>query len=81
MTEKLEKSTHCHPEFISGSVSGVRKCAFTLAEVLITLAIIGIVAALTIPALVQNHNEKAWSTAKDLLEKKGTTKGTYYILK
>ncbi len=29
------------------------KHAFTLAEVLITLAIIGIVASLTIPALIQ----------------------------
>ena len=46
--------------------------AFTLAEVLITLAVIGIVAALTLPGLIQNHNEKAWSTAKDLWEKKLT---------
>ena len=48
------------------------KNAFTLAEVLITLAVIGIVAALTLPGLIQNHNEKAWSTAKDLWEKKLT---------
>ena len=48
------------------------KGAFTLAEVLITLAVIGIVAALTLPGLIQNHNEKAWSTAKDLWEKKLT---------
>ena len=48
------------------------KHAFTLAEVLITLAIIGVVAVLTIPALIQNHNEKVWSTAKDLWEKKLT---------
>ena len=33
--------------------------AFTLAEVLITLGIIGVVAALTIPTLVQNANERA----------------------
>ena len=46
--------------------------AFTLAEVLIILAIIGIVAALTLPGLIQNHNEKTWSTAKDLWEKKLT---------
>ncbi len=49
-----------------------RHAAFTLAEVLITLAVIGIVAALTLPGLIQNHNEKAWSTAKDLWEKKLT---------
>lgn len=44
--------------------------AFTLAEVLITLAVIGVVAALTLPGLIQNHNQKAWMTAKDLTEKK-----------
>ena len=49
-----------------------KKAAFTLAEVLITLAVIGIVAALTLSGLIQNHNEKAWSTAKDLWEKKLT---------
>lgn len=37
---------------------GKNKIAFTLAEVLITLGIIGIVAAMTLPALVQKHNEK-----------------------
>jgi len=47
-----------------------RKVAFTLAEVLITLAVIGVVAALTIPSLVENHNAKAWATAKDLWQKK-----------
>lgn len=31
--------------------------AFTLAEVLITLAIIGVVAALTLPTLIQNHQK------------------------
>ncbi len=41
-----------------------RRPAFTLAEVLITLAIIGVVAAITIPSLVKNYNEKAWSTAQ-----------------
>ena len=33
--------------------------AFTLAEVLITLAIIGVVAAMTIPTLIANYQEKA----------------------
>ena len=44
--------------------------AFTLAEVLITLAIIGVVAAITIPSLVKNYNEKAWSTAQDVFTKR-----------
>ena len=46
------------------------KRAFTLAEVLITLAIIGVVAVLTVPSLVKNYNEKAWGTAKDVFEKR-----------
>ena len=49
---------------------GFGRSAFTLAEVLITLSIIGIVAALTIPSMIENHNKKAWSTAKDLWDKK-----------
>ena len=36
----------------------VKKAAFTLAEVLITLAIIGIVAAMTMPTLIGNYTEK-----------------------
>ena len=47
-----------------------RKNGFTLAEMLITLSVIGIVAALTIPGLVKNHNEKAWATAQDVFTKK-----------
>ena len=35
-----------------------RKVAFTLAEVLITLGIIGVVAALTLPTLIANYKEK-----------------------
>lgn len=38
------------------------KKGFTLAEVLITLAIIGVVAALTIPGLIQNNRTKALET-------------------
>jgi len=36
--------------------------AFTLAEVLITLAIIGIIAAITIPSIVANHKKTALET-------------------
>ena len=35
---------------------------FTLAEVLITLGIIGVVAALTIPSLIENHNKRVVET-------------------
>ena len=47
-----------------------KRCAFTLAEVLITLAVIGIVAVLTLPNLIQNHNQKAWDTAANVFNKR-----------
>ena len=64
----------CHPELGSGSnlvliASGdnftpqpCRKFGFTLAEVLITLGIIGIVAAMTLPAPVNNTKGKELET-------------------
>ena len=39
-----------------------KKAAFTLAEVLITLGIIGVVAAMTLTALVGKYPEKVWIT-------------------
>lgn len=39
-----------------------RKQAFTLAEVLITLGIIGVVSAMTIPSLVQNYQRDTYVT-------------------
>ena len=41
----------------------MRKFAFTLAEVLITLAIIGVVAAMTMPTLIQNHQKRSLEVA------------------
>lgn len=38
------------------------KNAFTMAEILITLGVIGIVAALTIPGLIANHRKKVVTT-------------------
>ena len=46
------------------------KKGFTLAEVLITLGIIGIVAAMTIPTLVANYQERSWGTAATVFERK-----------
>ena len=37
-----------------------KKAAFTLAEVLITLSIIGVVAAITLPTLIQNYQKTVW---------------------
>lgn len=39
----------------------MKKKAFTLAEVLITLGIIGVVASLTMPTLIQNNREKEYA--------------------
>ena len=36
--------------------------AFTLAEVLVTLGIIGVVSAMTVPSLMQNHQRKTYVT-------------------
>ncbi|MBR1425279.1 type II secretion system protein, partial [bacterium] len=44
--------------------------AFTLAEILITLAIIGVVAALTLPTLIAKVNEKVDGNQKKVTEAK-----------
>ncbi|MBO8430083.1 type II secretion system protein [Spirochaetes bacterium] len=46
------------PEGFSAYSAGTRKAAFTLAEVLITLGIIGVVAAMTLPSLVNKYREQ-----------------------
>jgi len=38
-----------------------KKIAFTLAEVLITIGVIGVVAAMTIPTLISNYQKRAWT--------------------
>ena len=40
----------------------MKKTAFTLAEVLITLAIIGVVAAVSIPSVISNSNQQQYRT-------------------
>ena len=47
-------------EFVYSSLK--KKAAFTLAEVLITLGIIGVVAAMTLPTLIQNHQKQVLLT-------------------
>ena len=39
-----------------------RKSAFTLAEVLVTLGIIGVVSAMTVPSLMQNYQRQSYVT-------------------
>lgn len=63
------------------------KKAFTLAEVLITLGIIGVVAAITLPSLIQNYKKqvyvagakKAVSVISNLLEKEMAAEGVSSI--
>jgi len=72
------QNLNCHPELVSGSShcddegspltptlsrrARGKRVAFTLAEVLITLAIIGVVAAMTIPTLISNYKKQATET-------------------
>ncbi|MBE7709586.1 MAG: prepilin-type N-terminal cleavage/methylation domain-containing protein, partial [Cyanobacteria bacterium SIG32] len=49
-----------------------KRFGFTLAEVLITLAIIGVVAAMTIPTLVANYQTRAWNTSATVFDRKLT---------
>ncbi len=63
---KTEQSTFQNDNVdnvIAGSTRNRRVAAgFTLAELLITLGIIGIVAAMTLPTLIQNHQKKQFLT-------------------
>ena len=47
-----------------------KRFGFTLAEVLITLGIIGVVAAMTIPTLVANYQQKSMDTAANTFNRK-----------
>ena len=67
---KLPKTKEVNNKKDSIFITTYSKIAFTLAEVLITLAVIGVVAAITIPSLVKNYNEKAWGTAQDVFTKR-----------
>ena len=64
VSKLVSKEVIRHPELVSGSQTeihsttfhkkGRRKVAFTLAEVLITLGIIGVVSVMTMPAIIAN---------------------------
>ncbi len=43
------------------------KIAFTMAEILLSLTIIGVVAAITLPSLTGNINERTWNTQRKAL--------------
>ena len=78
LCDKIGNNFTRHPELDSGSNSlinndtdfsrftshfSLKHAAFTLAEVLITLGIIGVVAAITMPTLINNYQKKAAITA------------------
>ncbi len=44
-----------------------REAAFTMAEILLSLTIIGVVAAITLPSLTGNINERTWNTQRKAL--------------
>ncbi len=44
-------------------MSKMHESAFTLAEVLITLGIVGVIAAMTLPPLIDNNNARGRKTA------------------
>jgi len=48
----------------------IKAKGFTLAEVLITIGVIGVVAAITIPALMTNINNRVIASKKTVMEKK-----------
>ena len=50
-------------------LTGLRACghAFTMAEILLSLTIIGVVAAITLPSLTGNINERTWNTQRKAL--------------
>ncbi len=57
--------TMCHNVNIENNQEIVcmkKMFAFTLAEVLVTLGIIGVVSAMTVPSLMQNHQRKTYVT-------------------
>lgn len=56
MYKSLNKFSQANRHVRGGSAA--RKAAFTLAEVLITLGVIGVVAALTLPELIQNYQKQ-----------------------
>lgn len=47
-----------------------KKSAFTLAEILITISVIGLVAIMVIPRVVKNYTYMTWGTARNLFETK-----------
>ena len=66
------KGNNSHNDLITWSLDHLitskrRKVAFTMAEILLSLTIIGVVAAITLPSLTGNINERTWNTQRKAL--------------
>ena len=60
---ELGNKVQCMTSYGILTKSAARSLAFTLAEVLITLGIIGVVAAITLPTVINNIQDKQFKTA------------------
>ena len=58
--QKMLKRVQHDINFLKRTYLPRKRFAFTLAEVLITLGIIGVVAAMTMPSLIANYQKKVW---------------------
>ena len=58
------------PRNLENRARGHKRLAFTLAEVLIVLGVIGVVAALTLPTLISNVNDKVVARQIQVIQRK-----------
>ena len=54
-------------QFVRKCLPSLRAVGFTMAEILLSLTIIGVVAAITLPSLTGNINERTWNTQRKAL--------------
>jgi len=70
MTKKKGMTNGCNKGKKDNNHNGLiafSKAAFTMAEILLSLTIIGVVAAITLPSLTGNINERTWNTQRKAL--------------
>ena len=63
---KATEATEWHP-YLNPCVWTTMMRGFTMAEILLSLTIIGVVAAITLPSLTGNINERTWNTQRKAL--------------
>ena len=65
--DAVRQSRSTESRAIKGLWAYGRRIAFTMAEILLSLTIIGVVAAITLPSLTGNINERTWNTQRKAL--------------